>query len=49
MMLIAGAWFFCVTQSDSVGYGRSAVYKAILFVTGGIAFINGLCDGDNAQ
>jgi hypothetical protein len=53
MMALAGVWFLIKTQAiqdDTVTLrsGRGFIYILILFVSGGISFINGLFDGDNA-
>jgi hypothetical protein len=50
MMGLAALWFLFLTQthSSSVRGGRGFITILILFVSGGISFINGLFDGDNA-
>jgi hypothetical protein len=53
LMAIAAIWFLLKTQTIqeddvSVRSGRSFIYILGLFIVGGISFINGLFDGDNA-
>lgn len=53
MMSLAAIWLLVTRwaiQEDGASFrtGRSCIYMLILFVAGGISFINGLFDGDNA-
>ncbi|MDZ7619322.1 MAG: hypothetical protein U1E05_20170, partial [Patescibacteria group bacterium] len=50
MMAVAGIGLLGFTQGDLVRIrgGRAFAALFVLFVTGGITFVNGLCDGDDA-
>jgi hypothetical protein len=47
MMILAGAWWYFGMQTGSFRVCRRMGYMLVLFITGGISFINGLFDGDN--